>query len=83
MFYLGVLIGIAATCAVIWFLYGPDGALRGGSAVFDPRHDLFDMERSTIDRMLAEEMAARRSSASDDGDGSVVEGTATDITTRP
>jgi hypothetical protein len=81
MFWLGVLLGIAAACAVLWFLYGPDGVLRVGAVPLDPRHDIFDIERSAIDRMLAAEMAAGRAPGRPD-DEDIIDGTAQEIVRR-
>jgi hypothetical protein len=81
MFWLGVLIGLVVACALLWWLYGPDGVLRLSSPPADPRQAVFDMERLTIDSMLSAEMAARQNGNRPGDD--VIEGTARDITRRP
>jgi hypothetical protein len=81
MFWLGVLIGLVVACGLLWWLYGPDGVLRLNAPPADPRRAVFDMERLTIDSMLAAEMVARRNG--ERGEDDVIEGTTRDITRRP
>ena len=80
MFWFGMVVGLVVAGALMWWLYGPDGVLRLSGPPADPRQAVFDMERLTIDSLLAAEMAARQNGGR--GEGDVIEGTARDVAPR-
>jgi hypothetical protein len=78
VFMLGVFMGALALACLLWWWAGSDGSTLAAARA---KHDLAEVERRTLQRLMAAELAARRAPhpAPAPAGSDIVEGTATDL----